>query len=240
MNMRIIKMLGLAFIAALAFSSVIATSSFAAEVLFLTSNGEELLFTGIGGLWLWRALEGGVLGLGDCEQADYHGWALHKSPLAHRVTIEFSTKCELTLGSMKLKCTEPIKTKEMLAELGLILTGGNKIVGLLLIPSDGTKLFAELECGGEVTTVEGAVVGEIPEIAGGIDQYNKFLTEIFLVFESENKTENQKYTAIDLLGAQMNGPIGLKFSDFLMGSKGSIEETVHLRVAGQIEICIHS
>jgi hypothetical protein len=238
--MRIIKLLGLAFMATLAFGAVAATNSFAAEELFLTASGHELLFEGLSLLGLLRGLNGGIPSIVSCELDLVHGWALNDSPLAHRIKILFHTKCQQTVGSTTEKCTEPIHVKESLGELGLLLLpNGKHDIVLLLIPSDGTTVFAKITCGsfGE-TTVEGAVIGELPETVNGVNQYNKPLTEFLLIFESENKNENQRYTTLDLLGVVMPGPIGLKVAGFL-GGKASEEDTVHLRFDGLVEICIH-
>jgi hypothetical protein len=234
--MRFMKLLGLAFLAALACSAVAAANSPADEVLFLTASGKQLLFTGISLLALLRGLRAGVLSTISCELDLIHGLALHKSPLAHRITLEFHTKCQTTIGSTTEKCTEPLVLKELLGELGLILPAGltgPKLVGLLLAPSSGTALV-KFTCGsfGE-TEVEGAVIGEIPSAQVGMP-----LEKFLLKFESENKNENQKYTVIDLLGVEMSG-VSLKVSGFLGGSI-SEEDEVHLTFDGAVEICVHA
>jgi hypothetical protein len=205
--------------------------------LFLTESGSELLFSGTnpaGTTPTLRALNAGVLGTITCEKVLVDGWALPKSPLAHRVKTIFEGKCELHSSATGLvACTEPIEPKLALAELGLVL--GNKTVGVLLEPT-GTKEFVKVTCGANVTTVEGAVIGEIPEIVGGVNQYNKLLSETTQVFEAENKnSENQKPESIELLGTNMTG-VALTVSGFF-GGKASEEATVILKGDGKIEIC---
>jgi hypothetical protein len=238
----IIKMLGLAFFATLAFSAMAAASAAAAEELFLVAlrHVTELLFTGTSLLGLLRGLNNGVVGTISCELDLVHGWLLNKSPLAHRVKIKFHTKCEETVGTLKEKCTEPIEVKESLAELGLLLLPSRaKDVVLLLAPSDGTKVFAEPKCGTfGTTTVEGAVIGEIPETVNGKKQIGVAVEEILLVFEAENKTQNQRYTTLDLLGVEMTKAELSVAGSF--GGKASEEDLVHLKSDGPIEICIHA
>jgi hypothetical protein len=205
---------------------------------FLTESGKELLFSGTnpaGTTPTLRAKTAGVLGTITCEKVLVDGFALPKSPLAHRVKVEFHGKCEQNINGSKSTCTEPIVWKTSLAELGLVL--GNKTVGLLLIPSDGTKVFAKTSCGGLETTVEGTIVGEIPEINKKAEnQYNKLQSETEAVFEAVGKnSESQVVTSIELLGTSMTGD-ELSVSGFF-GGKASQEMTWILKGDGKIEIC---
>ncbi len=205
--------------------------------LFLTESRTELLFSGsnpAGTTPTLRALSAGLLGTIACEKVEVHGFVLPKSPLAQGISVVFRGKCEQTIGANKSACAEPISWKTSSAELGLVL--GNKTVGILLAPSTGTEL-AKPTCGGNVTTIEGAVIGEIPEINKKAEnQYNKLLSETEYVFEAAGKnTENQIITSIELLGANMTGA-ELKVSGFF-GGKASQEMTLILKGDGKIEIC---
>jgi hypothetical protein len=205
--------------------------------LFLTESGTELLFSGsnpAGTTPTLRALNLGVLGTITCERVLVDGFARPKSPLAHSVLVVFHGKCEQTIGVNKSACTEPILWKPSSAELGLVL--GNKTVGILLTP-EGTPVFATPTCGGNTTTIEGAVVGEVPEINKKAEnQYNKLLSEIEYVFEAAGKnSENQNITSIELLGTTMTGA-ELKVTGFF-GGKASQEMTLILKGDGKIEIC---
>jgi hypothetical protein len=240
--MGITKLVFAALFAVLAFGAMTASSAFAAQAhpIFLTASGAETLFSGenaAGTTPTLRALNLGVLGTITCEKALVDGFALPKSPLAHRVKVEFHGDCLQTVGSTKNKCVENIVVKTSLAELGLVLPG-TLTVGILLEPSDGGKIFAEPECpAGSKTTVEGAVIGEIPAInKKGVSQYNKELTEQEQVFEAVGKnSETQNPTSIELLGVNMTG-VKLKVSGFF-GGEASEEATAILKSATGIEVC---
>lgn len=213
-----------------------ATSAAAFHPLFLTQSGKELLVTGEGNLGIFRALTAGVLGTVECHKVLAHGWVVNKSTLVKRVTVSLHTKCEETINGTKTACTEPIVLKELLGELGLLVTpAGKKIVVALGAPTSGTE-FASFTCGSNTTKVEGAAVGEVPEInAKGVNQYNKQLTEGEGILATENKGENQLYNSIELLGVQMT-KVELKVSGFF-GGKASIEASEVGKNAGWIEIC---
>jgi hypothetical protein len=236
--MRIVRLSFTVLFATFAFGVVVVSSAWAAHPSFLTESGKELLFSGtnpVGSIETFRALNLGVLGSYACEKTSLDGFALPKSPLAHRIKLTFQGKCELTAGGSKAACVEPITWKTSLAELGLVL--GNKTVGIYLEPSDGTKAFAEVECpAGSKTTVEGAIIGEIPVISkSGKEQYNKEQTETEAVFEAAGKnSENQNITTIELLGLTKTGE--LKVTGFF-GGKASKEMTLVLTGDGKIEIC---
>jgi hypothetical protein len=233
--MRIMKLALAALFAVLAFSAMAASSASAFHPLFLTQSGQELLFSGEGGLSVLRGLNATVLGTIECHKVLIHGWALNKSTLAHRIKLLFHTGCEQTVGSTTTACTEPIHVKELLGELGLLLPGTG-LVGIRLEPSDGTKVFVEVTCGSNKTTVEGAILGHIPAVnKNNVNQYNKNLSELELVFESENKNENQKYTEIDLLGVK-DTKVELAVAGFF-GGKASDEGSGTVKGDGLIEIC---
>jgi hypothetical protein len=204
---------------------------------FLTQSGQELLFSGTnpaGTTPTLRAKNLGVLGTVTCEKVLVDGFALPKSPLAHRISVVFEGKCEQNVSGFKSACTEPIVVKRALAELGLVL--GNKTVGIYLSPSDGTTVVLAVTCGGITTTVEGSIVGEIPEINKKAEnQYNSERSESEQVFEAEKGTEKQAITSIELLGAIMTGD-ELKVSGS-SGGGASQETTVILTGDGKIEIC---
>jgi hypothetical protein len=234
--MRHTKVIMIAVFATVALSGLTATSAAAFHPLFLTQSGKELLVTGEGNLGILRSLTAGVLGTVECHKILAHGWVVNKSTLVKRVTVSLHTKCELTVGSTKTACTEPIVLKEGLGELGLLVTpSGKKIVVALGAPTTGTE-FVKFTCGSNTTTVEGAVVGEIPEINKKlVNQYNKQLTEGEGILAAENKGENQQYTTIELLGVQMT-KAELKVSGFF-GGKASVEASEVGKNAGWIEIC---
>jgi hypothetical protein len=223
-----------ALVAVFAFGAIAASSASAGIVLFLTQSGHELLFTAHSGVGILRGLNLGVLGTITCELDLVHGFVLNASPLAHRIKVLFEGKCEEKVGSSTVKCEEPIHVNNLLGELGLV---GSKKVGFLLAPSSGTE-FVETKCEGNNTKVEGAVVGEFPEInKAGEEQYNKQLTKAELVFASEASNENQKITTIELLGVSMTGA-KLKVQGFF-GGNASEETTDIIEGDGWIEICIH-
>jgi hypothetical protein len=235
--MRIIKLALTAVFAVLAFSAMAASSASAFHPLFLNEGGRaELLFSGEGGPVPLPTLRGNG-GTVTCEKVLAHGFTSNQSTLAHRIKIQFHGKCRLhTLALGLLACEEPIVVKESLAELGLVL--GNKTVGVLLAPSDGTKIFAKFECGiGNVITVLGAVIGEIPLLnKAGEDQYNTPRADFQQVFEAENKsTTKQNITAIELLGVNMTG-VKLD-TEGLFAGEASEEASAVLKGDGKVEIC---
>jgi hypothetical protein len=236
--MRIMKLALAALFAVLAFSAMAAASASAFHPLFLTESKAELLFSGEGlGTPTLRAENGGFVGTITCERVLVDGFALDKSTLAHRVKVSFHGKCEQNVNGSKNTCQEPIVVKESLAELGLVL--GNKTVGILLIPSDGTSVFSVTRCPANTTTpttVEGAVIGEIPELnKRGGNQYNVLLSETEQVFEAENKNSvKQNITSIELLGVSMPGKLTVKG---FFGGEASEEAVADLRGDGKILIC---
>ncbi len=238
--MRIMKLAVVALFAVFAFGAMAASSASAFHPLFLTESGKELLFSGEGGPVPLPTLRGSknlvLAGTITCEKVLVHGFVLNKSTLAHRVKVVFHGNCIQTIiGGATSHCVEPIVVKESLAELGLVL--GNKTVGILLAPSDGTKVFAKVECpAGQTTTVEGAVIGEIPEINKKlVNQYNKPLTESEEVFEAEGKnTVKQNITTIELLGVSMPGKLS---TVGIFEGEASEEATGILKTDGNVEIC---
>jgi hypothetical protein len=224
----------LMLLAALALGLVSAGGASAFQPSFLTSSGRTLSFTSTSGLTLLRGLNVGVLGTVDCEKGAGSGEILNKSTLARKIELEYSAKCELTIGATKTACTEPIKFKLTLGELGLVTVTNHKVV-LLLAPESGSE-FVKITCGADVTTVEGTLVGEFPEVnKSSANQYNKSLTSLELVFKSENKTENQAIREIWLLGTQVTSA-ELKVSGFL-GGKASVESTQTISPDGGVSIC---
>jgi hypothetical protein len=233
--MRIMKMALTALFAVLAFSAMAASSASAFHPLFLNLNGSSwLLFTGTSsGLPTLLGLNVSTLGTITCEKALSHGYTLNKSTLADLVTVLFEGNCIQQISGNVGTCGE-ITTKLLSGELGLLLVGTSKLVGLLLIPESGSE-FVEVKCTNGNTKVEGAIVGEFPEINGQTreNQYNKNLTSYELVFESVNKaSENQKYTEIDLLNVKMT-KAELKVEGFF-GGKASQETTSTLKAEGEI------
>jgi hypothetical protein len=236
--MKIMKLALTALFAVLAFSVLAASSALAAHPEFLTETGREEAFTGQNAartIPTLRALNAGVLGTITCETLTVTGHVLDKSPLAHRVITEFSKDCLQTISGRKSTCVEPIRVKEALGELGLIL--GNKTVGILLAPSDGTRIFAEPSCGGMTTRVLGAIVGEIPERFGVVNQYDKQLKESLQVFETVGKnSEEQNPISIELLGVNMT-KADLDVEGFF-GGLASEEADVILKSTSGIAVCV--
>jgi len=241
--MRTIRLLGMALMATLAFSVMAASTASAFHPLFLTESKQELLFFGegglhhlVGGLPTLRGLNLGVQGVITCELVLVHGFILDKSTLAHRIKVIFEHNCVQTISGSTSACTEPIETKPLLGELGLVLL--NKTVGILLAPSDGTGVFATVVCGSNTTKVLGAIIGEIPEISADtrLNQYNKLQTLTEVVFEAKNKSEDvQNITHIELLGNLMEN---VKFDvEGFFGGTASEEAAAMLHSDGKIEIC---
>ncbi len=232
--MRLIK-LAFAPVFAVLFCVLAATSASAVTPLFLNQGGKPLLlFSGenlAGTKATLRATGGEVT----CEKVFVDGFTLTKSTLAHRVLMDFNGKCEQNSFGNFTTCTEPIDAKPLLAELGLIL--GNKTAGILLEPSDGTKELTTIKCGTDTTTISGSVIGVIPEVNKKlVNQYSKQLSEVELVFESENKSgERQNVTSIELLGLNMTN-VELNTVGFLAG-EASLEYAVILKPDGTFEIC---
>jgi hypothetical protein len=242
--MRSIKLLGVAFFAVLAFSAMAASTASAFHPLFLTESKKELLFFGVGGLPAHlaggspalRALTLGILGTITCDLILLHGFVLEKSTLAHRILVELEHKCAISINGNPTACNEPIKSKLLLGELGLVLL--NKTVGLLLAPSDGTAVFFTVTCGGNSTTFLGALIGEIPEISNdtGLNQYNKLQTLTEVVWEAKpGDIELQNITHIELLGVLMEN-IKFDAEGFLAGP-ASLDAKAFLHSDGKIEIC---
>jgi hypothetical protein len=231
--MRQLKTVLIAVFTMTALSGLSATNASAFHPLVLTQSGKELLVTGEAGLGVIRALSAGVAATIECHKVLAHGWVLNKSTLGNRIKISFHTHCEQTVGGTKSACTEPIVLKEMIGELGLV---GNKVVGILLAPTSGAE-FVKVTCGGNTTTVEGATIVEVPEINRfGVNQYNKQLTEGEAIFATEGKSENPKYTSIELLGVQMT-KVELKVSGFF-GGKAAVEgNEFNVSTQGSFEIC---
>jgi hypothetical protein len=226
----------LTLLATMAWSVTMTSSAFAFHPLFLTASGKALSFTGTSKLTLFRAQVFGIIGTIDCEKGASSGVALSKATLALKVELEYSGKCEQTVGSTKTSCTEPIKFKLTFIELGLLTS--SKKVALLLAPESGTE-FVKITCGGNTSTVEGAVVAEFPETnAVGEKQYNTSRSSLELVLKSENKNENQAITSIELSGVSMT-KVEPKVSGFF-GGKASVESTQTISFDSGVLICTTS
>ncbi len=219
--MRTIRLALAALFAVLAFSAIAAAGASAAEPLWLNGNeSASLSFTGSGGAAVLRALNAGILGTINCEKSSVTGETLNKSARAVKAVFSFSGDCLETVGSTKEKCTEPIKTESTFIELGLLASGSKPSLSVLelVAPESGTK-FVTVVCGSNSTTVEGAVVGEVPEENANKEaQYNSLRSELESVFASVGgNSENQKYRALELLGTPMT-KAELKVSGFFGGA----------------------
>jgi hypothetical protein len=136
----------------------------------------------------------------------------------HLLPLIFEGKCVQKInGGANETCTEPIETKRILAELGLI-SSSNKTVAILLAPSEGSTEFAKLKCGANETKVGGVIVGEIPAENAKLEkQYNVEREELEVIFATNPAgTNKQAITTIFLLGTEMTGQ-ELKVEGFLGG-----------------------
>jgi hypothetical protein len=236
--MRLMKLALAALFAVLAFSAMVASSASAFHPLFVTLSAKELLFSGLGVDPILRGERGGFVATVLCEKVLAHGFVLHLSTLLHLLLLHFEGKCVQKIGGgANETCKEPILTKLLLGELGL-LTSAKLLVVLLLRPSTGTE-FAAIECGtGEATHVGGVIIGEIPENFKGNaleKQINTERSEIEIVFATINKSQHQSITEIFLLGVQMGPGEELSISGFL-GGPASEEATATLKGDGKLEI----
>lgn len=237
--MRITRLAFATLLTAVALSALTTASASASHPLILTQSGKELLFNAEGGRFLQIFLSRPQFNVTEtdsvtCEKTSGHGSFLQKTPLVHLNQLTFEGKCELTTMNFgKSFCTEPIRVKALLGELGLA-SATNKKVDMLLTSFLGTEI-GKLECGNHSYTLEGSVIAELPEVnAKGVGQYNKQLTEVELTLESESKNENQKITEIFLLGAQRSK--AELFVAGLFGGKASWETSPTLKPDGSIEI----
>ncbi len=231
--MRMVKLASLALIAVFAFGVVAAISATAApQPEFKTQSGATLLYEGSSGVALLRggALGGAITAEIICEKSVTHGNILNDSPLTHKVSVQFSGKCEQNGdGDSKTACSEPIVLKETVGELGLLLSASlPEEVGLVLKPVSGTS-FVTTKCGSSEVTVGGEIIGTFPEMG----KYNKLESTARLLF-SANKTTKQTPTEIDLLGVEMK-KVELKV-EIAFGESASQEQTETLTPDGQVEI----
>lgn len=233
--MRTMRLALAMLFAALAFSTMAASSASAFHPLFLTQSGKELLFSGEGIKPILRAEEAGLPATLECERVLIDGFALNLSTLAHRVLVLFEGKCTLKVnGGANELCREPLVFKKSLAELGLLTSTNHKVV-MLLAASDGTTVFDTSECGGNQTTVSGSIVAEIPENNAKLEkQINVSRSTLEVVYATTNKNNQQAITEIWLLGTQMTGD-ELKVEGFL-GGKVAWEDVLNLKGDGNIEI----
>jgi hypothetical protein len=173
----IIKMLGLAFFATLAFSAIGALGAGSASaLLFLTLSGGELLFE-IKSLLHFNKVEPphptllSSIGNVECELLLGRGAILHKTDEARKIRLEFH-RCRLQ-GTM-FPCTTRGVTGE---KEGLIITlllkallvtllevrGQETKYALKIESEEGAPHLATFECLGETIVVQGSVVGDFEE-----------------------------------------------------------------------------
>lgn len=228
-----------AMFAVLAFGAIAASNALAAHPQFLTASGKTLLFVGESSKPVLRgeAVATKTPAAVECEKALVHGFILNASPLAHLKAIVFHGKCvQKVNGGINETCNEPIETKTILAELGLI-SSTTKTVAVLLAPDDGTTEFAKFTCGLNTTTVRGAIVGEIPALnAARESQYNVERETLEVIFAtSPAGSDKQAITEIELLGTQMKGN-ELKAEGFLGGPGAAEEATSTLKSDGKAKL----
>jgi hypothetical protein len=218
---KITKSALVALIVVMSLAALVAASvASAGEPKFLTASGGTLLFTADSGLWTLRGERAGVVATMTCEQDLTHGFILNNSPLVHKVEVTFEKKCEQTLGSEKTACTEPIKTKALSGELGLL----HGEVLLLITPETGN--FWNLRCGGTETEVGGAIIGLIDP------PYGVAVTDATLLFKASGTTQLPE--EIELLGVLMTKD-SIHVEGFL-GGKASWETTELLLPDGPVQI----
>jgi hypothetical protein len=209
---KITKLALVALIAVMSLAALVAASvASAGEPKFLTGSGATLLFTADSGLGTLRGEVATVLATVTCAQDLTHGVILNNSPLAHKVEVAFEGKCEQVVGSEKTACTEPITTKALSGELGLL----NGEVLLLLTPESGN--FTTLHCGSTETAVGGAVIGLVDP------PYGVAVTDATLLFKASGT--KQLPEEIELLGVLMTKD-SLHVSGLFGG--GASEETTEL------------
>ncbi len=168
--MRLIKLLGLAFMATLAFSAIGALGAGSASaLLFLTSGGASTTFTVLN---LNTSTKPAVLETKggqkvECEGVVGSGTILNKTDLSHKIVFTFH-KCKASFGSTCSSAGEPSGLIKTLSLRGLLVTLLNGKYGIETVSEKGTTGdLAEFKCSGligEVTTVvTGSVVGEFTE-----------------------------------------------------------------------------
>lgn len=191
---------------------------------FVTASGGTLSFHAEGGLSQLFGERLGVVGEIHCEKNLATGEILSGTSLADKVLIDFTGKCvqNSPIGDNEV-CVEPILAKQTRGELGE--TGG--LVSFLLAPVSGTE-FATTDCGGEGTTVTGAIIGLFTESA----KYNKLESSALLLFSA--KGTSQQDTEIELLGTSMTG-IHLSASGLFGGNAAESASTV-ITADGDVEI----
>ncbi len=170
----IIKMLGLAFFATLAFSAVGALSAASASaLLFLTANAKESFTVNGLGLQLLLTLSNqGTI----CHNVLGSGLILNKTDFAHKILLTFHGCESPALGSCQ-SAGEPnglIKTLELHALLVTTLSG---LYAIVILSEKGEA--AEFSCGIAKIKVTGQIAGEFPEKAN----LEKGTTEAKLTFE---------------------------------------------------------
>lgn len=221
--MRKIKLASLVLVAVMALGAIAASSAMAGPT-FVTESGGTLSFHAEGELAQLFGERLGVVGEIHCEKSLATGEILNNTPLADKVLINFTGKCvqNSSIGKNET-CVEPILVKESRGELGL--SGG--LVAFLLAPASGTE-FATTSCGGEKTTVTGAIIGLFTESS----KYNKLEPNALLVFSAKETT--QQDTEIELLGTTMTG-VHLSTSGLFGGEAAQNADSV-VTPDGKVEI----
>jgi hypothetical protein len=228
---RTTRLILLALVAAMALGAGVAVNASAGvpELQNQNNTAGEVAFDAHSGLTTIRGERLGVVGRVSCERDLVLGGAfLVPGMLVDKFVIHLSGKCELNIGTTKIACTEPILTHPLHGELGFI-KGTSGTVGLLVKPETGEE-FTTVTCGAEKVTIDGEVVGEIPEVnKSGANQYNKLVSSLELRFARVvGKETEQVVTTFELL-AGFPPPLSMTgvtlTTSGAFGGKASIEST---------------
>ena len=169
----------------------------------------------------------GIEGTIKCEKATMGGTAINKTMEVQTMVISFSGKCEQTIGSSKSTCSEPITTPSLVGTLGYIKEIPSLPVGLLLKPKSGLEILEPI-CGGDVTELQGEVVGEF--LTGSI---NKSSTKLTVVLGCSGVKQNVT-TFLLLAGAFMSG-VNPEVTGFF-GGEACLSVIEELTFATNVEI----
>jgi hypothetical protein len=228
--MRMIKLLGLALMATLAFSAIGAIGAGSASALrFLTESGKLLLFTLES---LTKPLLSTAGGKVNCESLLGHGFVEHNTDRAHKILLTFHG-CKLNEGSEVCKSTqsgEPeglITTLELDALLVTLLASLDKY-GLVILSEEHPPHLAKFVCGilATLVTVLGSVVGEFEESLKESEENKKEKKVAF-----EHKLEQTYWTLEGLQTAKLDA------NPFGVFEPATQQVLVDIRADGGVRLC---